>query len=90
MPPITDRPKDSTAEESYKVGEKVYYWKNGRIESLLNPHLDEIVDSLEDWRKGEVKSVDSEQSSNPLYEVRNSRSYYPYPYPYSIIAEVAG
>lgn len=31
MAPMTDRPKDSTAEESYKVGDQVYYWKNGRI-----------------------------------------------------------
>lgn len=78
MAPMTDRPKDSTAEESYKVGEKVYYWKDSKIGSLLNPHVAEVVDSLEAWRKGEVKNMDSEDSTNPLYEVGISRSCSPY------------
>ncbi|CAD6569565.1 MAG: hypothetical protein ASARMPRED_002947 [Alectoria sarmentosa] len=39
MAPMTARPKDSTAEESYQIGDKVYFykgegWRQGRVINL--------------------------------------------------------
>lgn len=77
MAPVPDRPKDSTAEESYKIGEKVYYHKGGKIASLLDPQTAENAGLIEGWRRGEVTDLDSESSSNPVYHVRTSRKLWP-------------
>lgn len=71
MAPIRDRPEDSTAEESYQIGEKVYYLKAGKIASLLYPRTAENAGLIEEWRKGEVKDLDSESSSNPIYHIKD-------------------
>ena len=73
MAPIPDRPEDSSAEESYKVGDKVYYLKAGKSASRLNPHTADNRGALEIWRVGEVKDLDSESSTNPVYHVRIGR-----------------
>ena len=73
MAPIPDRPDDSSAEESYKVGDKVYYLKAGKSASRLNPHTAENPGPIEIWRVGEVKDLDSESSTNPVYHVRIRR-----------------
>ena len=73
MAPIPDRPEDSSAEESYKVGDKVYYLKAGKSASRLNPHTAENPGPIEIWRVGEVKNLDSESSTNPVYHVSIGR-----------------
>ena len=73
MAPIPDRPEDSSAEESYKVGDKVYYLKAGKSASRLNPITAENPGPIDIWRVGEVKNLDSESSTNPVYHVRIRR-----------------
>ena len=79
MAPIPDRPEDSSAEESYKVGDKVYYLKAGKSARRLIPHTAENPGSIEIWRVGEVKDLDSESSTNPVYHVRIGRKPSPKP-----------
>ena len=69
MAPIPDRPEDSSAAESYKVGDKVYYLKAGKSARRLNLHTAENPGSIEIWRVGEVKDLDSDSSTNPVYHV---------------------
>lgn len=77
MAPMPARPKDSTAEESYTIGDKVYFYKGGKIASSLHPHTADNSGLIEGWRQGKVINLDSESSSNPVYHVRISRKLWP-------------
>ena len=80
MATIPDRPQDSSIpDDVYKIGDKVYYFKAGRIAFLLTLHITycSSADLVDCWRKGEVKDVDSQSSSNPVYHVRISEDVTP-------------
>lgn len=77
MATIPAPPEDSRAEESYKIGDKVYYYKGGKIASSNIHYAADNAGLLEDWRKGDVMKLDSESSSNPVYYVRMSRKLCP-------------